>query len=101
MADRLIATNQSSFIRGRYILESVVVAHELVHSAHVFMESGFILKLDFEKAYDRVDWSFLFDVVTSRGSCPTWIRWIEQLVKGVSLGIYLNGEAPISNLLRV
>jgi hypothetical protein len=29
--DRLIAPQQSAFIQGRYILESVVVAHELVH----------------------------------------------------------------------
>jgi hypothetical protein len=34
IADGLISTQQSAFIGGRYILESVVVAHEIVHSIH-------------------------------------------------------------------
>lgn len=50
----LVATNQSAFIKGCYILESVVVAHEIFHSLHQIGEEGVILKLDYEKAYDRV-----------------------------------------------
>lgn len=59
VAQRLVATNQSVFIKGRYILESVVVAHEIVHSLHKSQEKGVVLKLDYEKAYDRVSWDFL------------------------------------------
>jgi len=53
-----VATNQSNFIKGRYILESVVVAHEIVHSLHKTKEKGVILKLDYEKAYDTVSLGF-------------------------------------------
>jgi hypothetical protein len=67
VAQRLISVNQSAFIKGRYILESVVVAHEIVHSLHKSGAPGLILKLDYEKAYDRVSWNFLFDMLTSRG----------------------------------
>jgi hypothetical protein len=49
-----VATNQSAFIKGRYILESVVVAHEIVHSLNKEREQAIILKLDYEKAYNRV-----------------------------------------------
>jgi hypothetical protein len=48
IADRLISTQQSAFIGGRYILESVVVAHEIVHSIHKNKIPGVILKLDYE-----------------------------------------------------
>ena len=58
IAHRLVATNQSNFIKGRYILESVVVAHEIVHSLHKTKEKGVILKLDYEKAYDTVSLGF-------------------------------------------
>lgn len=54
VADRLIASNQTAFIKGRYILESVVVAHEIIHEVHRSKGSGVILKLDYEKAYGRV-----------------------------------------------
>lgn len=49
---RLVSPQQSAFIQGRYILESVVIAHELVHSLNKSNEPGLILKLDYEKAYD-------------------------------------------------
>ena len=31
VADRLIASNQTTFIKGRFILDSVVAAHEIIH----------------------------------------------------------------------
>jgi hypothetical protein len=34
IADRLVASNQTTFIKGRYILESVVTVHEVLHSVH-------------------------------------------------------------------
>lgn len=47
---RIIAPTQSAFIKGWYILESVVVAHELVHSIHKKGEPGVIIKLDYENS---------------------------------------------------
>jgi hypothetical protein len=38
------------------------------------------LKLDFEKAYDKVNWNFLFESLAARGFCPKWGIWIEQVV---------------------
>jgi len=67
IADRLISTNQTAFIKGRYILESVVAAHEVVHEIFRKNEQGVILKLDYEKAYDRVSWEFLDEMLISRG----------------------------------
>jgi hypothetical protein len=59
VVDRLIASNQTAFIKGRYILESVVAAHEIIYEVHRNKESGVILKLDYEKAYGRVNWDSL------------------------------------------
>ena len=51
-----------------------------------------VLKLDFEKAYDRVSWTFLFDLLHSRNFHPLLISWIKQIVVGGSISIMLNGE---------
>jgi hypothetical protein len=67
VCQRLVAKEQSAFIRGRYILESVVIAHEILHSIHKNKTPGVILKLDYEKAYDRVDLDFLFEAMELRG----------------------------------
>ena len=92
VADRLIASNQTAFIKGRYILESVVAAHEIIHEVHRSKEEGVMLKLDYEKAYDRVSWSFLEDMLKSRGFGERWISWIRKVVRGGSLCIRMNDE---------
>ena len=66
VASRVISKNQTTFIPGKNILDGVVILHEVLHSLHVIKEKGIILKLDFEKAYDRVSWSFLEEVLRSR-----------------------------------
>ena len=45
----LISPNQIAFIRGRFILESVVSAHEIIHDVARNSQAGFIFKLDYEK----------------------------------------------------
>jgi hypothetical protein len=72
---------------GRYILESVVVAHEVVHIIHKRKEPGIILKLDYEKAYDRANLDFLFEILATRGFSGKWIGWIESIVTGGSVGV--------------
>lgn len=67
LCDRLISPNQTAFIKGRFILESVVMDHEVIHEIHRAGVSGMVLKLDYEKAYDRVSWDFLVEMLTSKG----------------------------------
>lgn len=92
LVQRIVAPNQSAFLKGRFILESVVVAHEIVHSVHSSGEEGVIVKIDYEKAYDRVSWAFLFHMLESRSFSPTWINWVKQLLVGGSLSVMVNGE---------
>jgi mannosylglycoprotein endo-beta-mannosidase len=51
-----------------------VAAHEIVHDIHRNKESGIILKLDYEKAYDRVSWDFVEDMLQSRGFGLKWLN---------------------------
>ena len=42
VCDRLIAPNQNAFIKGRFILESMVAAHEIIHEVLRNKENGII-----------------------------------------------------------
>jgi hypothetical protein len=49
VCDKLLAPNQIAFVRGRYILQSVVSTHEILHDSIKSKEKGLVLKLDYEK----------------------------------------------------
>jgi Reverse transcriptase (RNA-dependent DNA polymerase) len=57
--NRLIGMNQHAFLKGRNIMDNIIVAHEILHSINQTKEPGLLLKLDFEKAFDTVDWNYL------------------------------------------
>lgn len=76
---RLIASNQSAFLKGRYILESVVTAHEVLHYVHSSKGQGLVLKSDYEKAFDKVNLEFLAELLRIRGLCDKWLSWIDHM----------------------
>jgi retron-type reverse transcriptase len=90
VADRLITSNQTAFIKGRYILESVVTAYEILHDMHTSKQQGFVLKIDYEKAYDKVNWKFLLYVVEKRGFGGQLIGWIKRILYRGSVGLVIN-----------
>jgi hypothetical protein len=55
VACRITMPSQSAFLPGRHILDGVVVLHETIHELKRRKQNGVILKLDFEKAYDKVN----------------------------------------------
>jgi hypothetical protein len=54
VAHRVIQPTQLAFLPGRSIMEGVIILHETIHELHRKKESGVILKIDFEKANDKV-----------------------------------------------
>jgi hypothetical protein len=55
----LIPDTQSAFLKGRQLVEGVVVVNEVVDFARKAGKECLIFKVYFKKAYDSVDWSFL------------------------------------------
>ncbi|WVZ54036.1 hypothetical protein U9M48_004904 [Paspalum notatum var. saurae] len=92
VADSVISETQSAFIPGRLILDGAVIVHEVVHHLKSCKRSGIILKLDFEKAYDKVDWSFMKDVLRRKNFGEKWISWMERVIEEGRVAINLNGE---------
>ena len=70
----------------------MAVLHEVLHEIRTSKEEVFILKIDFEKAYDRVRWEFLKEVLREKGFDPLWISWMRQLVRGGPATVNINGQ---------
>jgi hypothetical protein len=70
----------------------VVVLHETLHELRRKKQKGIILKLDFEKAYDKVNWVFLQQVLRMKGFSSKWCQWIGKIVTGGSVSVKVNDE---------
>lgn len=51
----LIRESQSGLIKGRNILNGIVISHALIHLIEETILKGFLMKLKFEKAYDNIN----------------------------------------------
>jgi len=90
VADKLILLNQTAFMKNRDIMNGILALHEILHETKRKNEVGIILKLDFEKAYDKICWEFLFDCLKIRAFCATWCDWIKQVVSEGTVSVKVN-----------
>ena len=91
VVDEVVGANQFAFVRGRQILDCSLVANEIIDGIRRSGSSGLLLKVDFEKAYDSVDWFFLDFVLEKMGFEKKWRKWIQACVSTVSLSVLVNG----------
>ena len=73
MLPHVIDDSQATFGEGRQILNNILVASKTIGDSKAKRE-GFLLKLDFKEAYDRVDWSYLDAILELKGFEPRWRR---------------------------
>ncbi|KAL9670481.1 hypothetical protein QQ045_008034 [Rhodiola kirilowii] len=91
----IISQSQSAFIGGRLITDNILIAHELSHSMKCRNKQktgSMSLKLDMSKAYDRIEWSFLKQMMLSMGFCEGWVRRVMLCVETISYRITINDE---------
>ncbi|KAL5574975.1 hypothetical protein UlMin_016674 [Ulmus minor] len=89
------ASFQSAFVGGRLIHNNVLVGFEGIHTMrHGRFGNGkkVALKLDMSKAFDRVEWVFVEEVMRSLGYNDWWIQKIMRCVSSVSFSFLINGE---------
>ncbi|XP_074374335.1 uncharacterized protein LOC141714732 [Apium graveolens] len=92
--DCVISDTQSAFLPGRLITDNVMISFEVMHylKKKKFGKDGFMaLKLDMSKAYDRIEWKFLQDILLKMGFDSWWIHLILQCVSTVDYTI-VHGE---------
>jgi hypothetical protein len=73
-------------------LEGVVILHETIHELHSKKLDGVLFKIDFEKAYDKIKWSFLQQVLRMKGFPVKWCDWVTNFIQGGSVGIKVNDD---------
>jgi hypothetical protein len=87
---RIINKNQSSFLKNRNITDGIMALHEILHDTRIKKKDGLIIKLDFEKAYDKLNWDFLFECLKQRGFGDKWCEWIKLVMIYGTISVKVN-----------
>ena len=88
---RVVGPDQTCGVPGRFIGENVALLRDLAHYCDVTDFPAAILSLDQEKAFDRVDWDFLFRTLSFMGFGVSFIRWIRLLYTRPRCSVFVNG----------
>ena len=77
-------------MKGRNITSGILCLHEIIHETKRKKKVGVLFKINFEKAYNKINWKLLFDCLQMRGFDETWCKWIRQVVTGGTVCIKVN-----------
>ncbi|GKD30297.1 cysteine-rich receptor-like protein kinase [Tanacetum coccineum] len=92
MVGNVVGEVQNAFIKRRYILDGVLIANETMEYLKKKKEKGLIFKVDFEKAYDSINWSFLLNIMNRMGFGDKWCKWVEMCLRSSKMSVLVNGS---------
>ena len=74
-------SDRSGFIPGRQSFYNMCRLFSVLNPAHSTRQTDFAISLDAEKAFDRVEWKYLFTVLKIFGFGPSFLSWIKMLIQ--------------------
>jgi len=100
----VVSDSQSTFVKGKQILDSILITNEVVDEARRKHKELLLFKVDFEKAYDSVDFKYLDSIMAKMNFPRIWRKWIFECVGTAIASVLVNGcpteEFPLERGLR-
>ena len=91
MLSDLIDHDQTGFLKGRSIAENICLISNVISYTHLKDISGLLLFIDFEKAFDTIEWTFLRKTLEHFGFCSSLINSINFFYSDIQSCIINNG----------
>ncbi|XP_015584153.1 uncharacterized protein LOC8284931 [Ricinus communis] len=86
---KVISPMQSSIVKGRHIMNNIIIVKEILHLTNkMTSKTGYmVIKVDLEKAYDKLNWSFILDTLMDRSIPSGLINVIMNYITSASMQI--------------
>ncbi|KAK2417953.1 hypothetical protein QL285_040194 [Trifolium repens] len=91
---KVVSPFQTGFVPGRNITENIVIAQEMLHTMTKMRSKlgFFVIKVDLSKAYDRLSWEFIYQVLLEIKIPDEMINVIMHCVTSVKSNVLWNGS---------
>ena len=86
----IISGDKTGFIRGRQLSSNIRRLLNIVMSKSNSQEAEMVISMDAEKAFDRVEWGYLFSVLNKFGFGQRYISWIQLLYSAPTASVTTN-----------
>ncbi|XP_071928018.1 uncharacterized protein [Coffea arabica] len=91
---KIISPQQTGFVKGRNITENFLLAQEVISGMAKKNRGGnVVMKLDMSKAYDRVAWSHIINVLRRFGFGERFIDMVWRMISNVWFSVIINGSS--------
>ena len=88
---KLINTDQTGYIKGRYIGENIRQISDIIELTSLLDMPGLIMLIDFEKALDTLEWQFIEKALQVYNFGEDFRKWVKIMYKDVSSCVINNG----------
>lgn len=78
---KVVNSTQTSFVKGRYILENLLTGWEAKNWAKESKQYACVFLIDFEKAYDRIECTFIFMMFQDLGFPKLFCLMVRTLMQ--------------------
>lgn len=89
--NKIIASSQAGYIKNRFIGCNIRLIEDLIDYCENLNEEASIIFLDFEKAFDSVEWAFIFETLKSFNFGDQFIQWVQTLYSNAGAKVKNNG----------
>ena len=95
---KIISTDQNGYVKNRYIGYNIRQIQDIIDYSEQFKVDGAILFLDFSKAFDSLEWKFMFESLKKFGFQESMIKWIKVMYTDIKSSVTNNGwiSAPVA-----
>ncbi|KAJ0923638.1 putative RNA-directed DNA polymerase [Helianthus annuus] len=88
----VISEEQSAYLSDRNILDGPLITNEIISWIKKSKKRAFLFKIDFEKAFDTISWSFIKSVFMQMNFPDKWIQWIHGILVSSRSSVLVNGS---------